>query len=364
MFLSHSPHRPSRSSAPDLRSGRALEQRADGAGNDAAHAHGHGGLGGHGHGHGGLGGHGHGGTGAHGGLGGHGHGGSSDTSGTAFAVATGLNVVFVVVEATYGVLSQSTALLADAIHNLSDVLGLVLAWVASRLARAKPSQRRTYGMRKSTVLAALANALLLFVSVGVVLSEAFERLTDAQPIAATSVLVVASVGVLINGLSALLFIRGAKHDVNLRGAFLHLVADAAVSLGVVGVGAVLLWRPTWVWLDPAVSLVISLVILWGTWGLLTQALHLTLDGVPEHVPAQDIGAYLRELPGVEAVHDLHIWALSTSEVALTAHLVVDPRRAPPGLATTANQHLARRFGIAHSTIQLETLPESGDCAHC
>ena len=333
------------------------------------HAHGRRHLhGGHGLGH-GHGGHGHGGHGpasgsGPGGVGSHGRGNPSDTSGTAFAVATGLNVAFVVVEAIYGVLSQSTALLADAIHNLSDVLGLILAWVASWLARRKPSQRRTYGMRKTTVLAALANALLLLVSVGVVLSEAFERLTDAQPIAATSVLVVASIGVLINGLSALLFIRGARHDVNLRGAFLHLVADAAVSLGVVGVGAVLLWRPTWVWLDPTVSLVISLVILWGTWGLLKQALHLTLDGVPEHVPAQDVGAYLRELPGVEAVHDLHIWALSTSEVALTAHLVVDPKRAPPGLATAANQHLAQHFGIAHSTIQLETLPESSDCAHC
>ena len=161
-------------------------------------------------------------------------------------MATGLNVAFVVVEGIYGVISQSTALLADAIHNLSDVLGLVLAWVASWLARRKPSERRTYGMRKSTVLAALANALLLLVSVGVVLSEAFERLTDTQPIAATSVLVVASIGVVINGLSALLFIRGARHDVNLRGAFLHLLADAAVSLGVVGVGAVLLWRPQWV----------------------------------------------------------------------------------------------------------------------
>ncbi len=283
--------------------------------------------------------------------------------GRAFAIATGLNVSFVAVEAVFGVLTNSTALLADAAHNVGDVLGLVMAWVASAMARRKPSSQRTYGLRKTTVLAALANAVLLLVAVGGVSWEALMRFATPQPIPGKTVLIVAAIGVVINGASAVLFARGAHDDANLRGAFLHLLADAAVSVGVVFVGAVLLLYPTWLWLDPLVSLVISAVVAWGTWRLLRTALHLSLDGVPQQVDITAIRACLERLPGVTAVHDLHVWAMSTSETALTAHLVVDERTVLD-LAGQAGRQLEEHFGIAHCTIQLDTPSQAEDCHVC
>lgn len=272
-------------------------------------------------------------------------------------------MAFVGVEATFGVISNSTALLADAAHNLSDVLGLGLAWGASAMARRPPSARRTYGLRKTTVLAALANGMLLLAAVGAVTWESVQRFSSPQAIPGRLVLAVALVGVVINALSAALFIGRAATDVNVRGAVVHLLADAAVSLGVVFVGALLMFEPTWVWLDPAVSLVIAAAVAAATWRLLRDALHLSLDGVPPGIDVDEVLRALHELPGVVAVHDLHVWALSTSETALTAHLVVDAT-APAQLTSLANRTLAQSFGIEHSTLQLDTPAQAADCRRC
>lgn len=280
--------------------------------------------------------------------------------GRAFAVGVGLNVVFVLVEAVFGVVANSTALLADAAHNASDVLGLGLAWGASSLAKRKPSLRHTYGLRASTVLAALANAVLLLVAVGGVSWEAIRRLSDPGPVEGATVVAVAALGVVINAGAALLFLRGRKGDANVRAAFLHLAADAGVSLGVVVAGA-LIWRTGWSWLDPAVSLVVSIVVLVTTWGLLREALHLALDGVPDGVDFVAVQTYLRSLPDVSAVHDLHIWAMGTTETALTAHLVLPWCPEPPGFLAYLEHELHERFGIDHATVQLEP---SGDTTTC
>ncbi len=304
----------------------------------------------------GHGGHGH----AHGG---HGHGHEHAVTGRTFALATALNVGFVVVEAAYGVIAHSTALLADAAHNLSDVLGLGLAWGAAAMARRKPTSRHTYGWKKTTVLAAVANAMLLLVALGGVAWEAVGRFTEARPIAGSTVLTVAAIGVVINGLSAALFMRGADKDANVRGAYLHLVADAAVSVGVVVVGAILIWQPTWLWLDPAVSLAISVVVAFGTWQLLSESLNLSVDGVPEGIDLSQVRETLEALPGVVAVHDLHVWAMSTSETALTAHLVV-AEGAPRGLTARAQQALSATYGIRHSTLQVDTPEQAQGCQSC
>lgn len=272
-------------------------------------------------------------------------------------------MAFVVVEAVYGVLSHSTALLADAAHNLSDVLGLGLAWGASAMARRRPSSRHTYGLRKTTVLAALANGMLLLTALGGVAWEAIQRFSEQTAIPGKTVMAVALVGVLINGVSAALFVSRAKTDVNVRGALVHLLTDAAVSVGVVVVGAVLILRPNWLWLDPAVSLAISAIVAVATWQLLRDAVHLSLDGVPPGIDVSQVLGALEALPGVVAVHDLHIWALSTSETALTAHLVIDTS-APPELAAMASQTLDHGFGIEHSTLQLDTPEQAADCHSC
>ncbi|MDO9017564.1 MAG: cation diffusion facilitator family transporter [Myxococcales bacterium] len=286
--------------------------------------------------------------------------------GSAFAVGVGLNLAFVVVEAVYGVLAHSMALLADAAHNLGDVLGLLLAWGAAVLARRPPSPRRTYGLRRSTILAALANAVLLLVAVGVVCREAVLRLGAPTPVPGITVVVVAAVGVLVNGASAMMFHRSQKTDANARGAFLHLVSDALVSLAVVVAGLVM-WRTRWWWLDPAMSLAVSLVIVGGAWSLFREALDLSLDAVPRHIKIAAVEEYLRGLPGVRGVHDLHVWSLSTTDVAMTAHLVM-----PAGAATRAMQcgvveAMRTRFGIGHTTLQVEDLSADGEsdpaCQH-
>ncbi|PRQ02332.1 Cadmium, cobalt and zinc/H(+)-K(+) antiporter [Enhygromyxa salina] len=299
----------------------------------------------------------------------------------AFAVGVLLNAGYVVAEFGYGVAADSVALLADAAHNLGDVLGLLIAWGAAWLARRAPGGQRTYGLRKSTVLAALANALLLIALTGGLVWETIGRLVAPPEPAALTMMIVAGVGVVINTLSAVILLRsghghahghsgdhghghGHEHghghahghgeDLNLRGAFLHMAADAAVSAGVVLTGALML-TTSWGWLDPVVSLVIALVIFAGTWSLLREALDLALDAAPKHIDVNDIRSFLDERPGVIEVHDLHVWAIGTREVALTAHLVVD---GPAGeLVPSIERELVERFGIGHTTLQLEPAGE-------
>lgn len=297
------------------------------------------------------------------GHGGHGHGGHGHgvSAGNApFGIAVGLNTVFVVIEVGVGLAIGSTALVADAAHNLGDVLGLLLAWGAARLARRRPSATRSYGFRKSTVLASLGNAVVLLLFLGAVIWEAAHHLAEPRPIAGSVVSLVAGVGVLINFGSALLFVRQARTDLNAKGAYLHLIADALVSVAVLVAGGILALAPTWYWIDPLVSIGVSLLVLRGAWTLLREALHLTLDGVPEHVDLEQVRKALLELPGVVAVADLHVWAISTSEAALTAHLAVSSPT--PELAQRAGNLVKERFGIGHSTVQLD---DSGTpCVHC
>lgn len=286
---------------------------------------------------------------------------SADTSDRAFALGVGLNAAFVVVEAVYGLASHSMALVADAAHNLSDVLGLLLAWGAAVLSRRRPTRTHTYGLRRTSILAALANAVLLLVAVGGVAWEAVGRLREPAAVEGWTVVVVAAVGVVVNSLSALLFFRGRHDDANLRGAFLHLAADAAVSLGVVVSGVVIL-RTGWRVVDPFVSLVVSGIVLIGTWSLLREAVGLTLDAVPRKVDLDALEAHLAALPGVKEVHDLHVWSTSTTEVAMTAHLVVPWPATPPDFLVGLGASLRERFAVDHATVQLE--PEGAmDCAH-
>ena len=295
------------------------------------------------------------------GGGGHGHAGHSHAPtdfGMAFAIGIVLNTVFVVVEATYGWLSGSMALIADAGHNLSDVLSLLLAWGASVLAKRAPTERFTYGFKNSTILAALANAMLLLVAIGMILLETIERFSDPQPIEAGTVMLVAGIGIVINTATALLFLRGRKHDINIRGAFLHMAADALVSVGVVIAGALILYTGA-LWIDPVTSLVIVAVIAWGTWGLLKDSVKMSLLAVPDGVSEADVRAYLTGLDGVDAVHDLHIWPMSTTETALTAHLVM--RHGHPGDAFLREiaEELEHHHAIGHATVQIE---QDRECA--
>jgi len=270
-----------------------------------------------------------------------------------------LNGGFVVVELVYGLLSSSMALVADAAHNLGDVAGIGLAWAATMLARRRPTPRRTYGYRKATVLAALANSMLLLLTVGAVAWEAVHRLWAPEPVPGLTLVVVAAIGVAINGVSALAF-AGDGHDVNRRAAFLHLLADAAVSLGVVGAGAIMMTTDWW-WLDPATGLVVSVVILVTTWSILREALAQALDAVPGHVDAGAVRRHLEGIAGVEEVHDLHIWPLGTTEVALTVHLVIPSGQHDPTLLAKLTAELREEFGIGHSTIQVETPESREDC---
>jgi cobalt-zinc-cadmium efflux system protein len=287
---------------------------------------------------------------------GHSHGPAPGERG--FALGVSLNLGFVALEVVAGLVAASMALLADAGHNLSDVLGLVLAWVAVRLARRLPGGRRTYGWHRGTILAALGNAMLLLVAVGAIALESVQRLMAPAPVATGFMMGVAAAGILVNGGTALLFAKGREADINRRGAYLHMVADAAVSAGVVA-GGLLIRLTGWHWVDPVVGLVIAGVILVGTWGLLRESIDLAMDVVPRGIEPEAVRAWLAARPGVAEVHDLHIWALSTTETALTAHLVRPGEAVDDGFLRGVQQGLRERFGIGHATLQVE----QGDPAH-
>jgi cobalt-zinc-cadmium efflux system protein len=272
--------------------------------------------------------------------------------GRAFAIGIGLNVAFVIAEAAYGVLSNSTALLADAGHNLSDVLGLVVAWIAAHLAKRPPTPRLTYGLRNSSTLAALANAVLLLVAAGAILLESIQRLFNPEPVASLTVIVVATIGILINGFTAWLFASGRRGDLNIRGAYLHMAADALVSAGVVVAGLIMM-QTGWLWLDPVTSIIIVVVIVWSTWGLLRESMALSLAAVPASIDPAAVRGYLSGLPGVTSIHDLHIWPMGTTEIALTAHLVMPTGHPGDGFLITACAELEHRFKIGHATLQIE-----------
>lgn len=270
----------------------------------------------------------------------------------AFALGIALNIGFVLVEAAFGFYADSLALLADAGHNLSDVLGLALAWGAATLARRPPGGRFTYGLRGSTIWAALGNATMLLVAVGAIAWEALQRFATPAPVAANLVIAVAFAGVVVNGASAALFLRGRKDNLNVRGAFVHMAADAALSLGVAIAGVAILWTG-WNWLDPAVSLAIAGLIVAGTWGLLRESIALALHSVPRGIELAAVRAHLAALPGVAGVHDLHIWAMSTTEIALTAHLVMPEGHPGDAFLEGAAHALENRFRIGHATLQIE-----------
>ena len=281
----------------------------------------------------------------------------------AFAIGIGLNLAFVGIEAFYGWRVNSLALLADAAHNLSDVAGLVLAWVGTLAFKWQPNARNTYGWKRASILAAFVNAVLLLVAMGGLAWEAIGRLISGQvslQAQGSTIMVVAGIGIVINTATALLFMRGSSHDLNIRGAFLHMAADALVSAGVVVAGALTLWMG-WTWLDPVVSLAIAAVIVWGTWGLFKQSLHLLFDGVPEHIDPQAVRNCLAALPGVTQVHDLHIWATGTSQVALTAHLVMPQGHAGDVFLMQATEQLHDQFEITHVTLQVVSAPFTPSC---
>jgi cobalt-zinc-cadmium efflux system protein len=313
---------------------------------DHDHAHGHS----HHHGH------------SHG-PGGHSH--APKDFGRAFAIGAALNIGFVIAETIAGLMTHSLALLADAGHNLSDVLGLFMAWGAVVLAKRAPTGRHTYGLRKGTILASLTNAVVLLVAVGAIAWEAIRRFADPQPIQTGPVMIVAAIGIVINTATALMFMRGSKDDLNIRGAFLHMAADAAISAGVV-VAAAAMWATGWLWLDPVVSLGIVVIIVLGTWGLLRDSLDLALDAAPRGIDPKAVRDWLAGRPGVSEVHDLHIWAMSTTETAMTAHLVRLPETSEGGSDHDQFLHdvcgdMARLFKIGHVTIQVEHGGGVGPC---
>ena len=277
----------------------------------------------------------------------------------AFAIGVVLNSAFVLVEAGFGLWSGSMALLADAGHNLSDVLSLLIAWGASWMAQKPPSARFTYGYKSSSILAALANAGLLLVAVGAILFETVDRLFSPAAVEGWTMIAVAGVGIVVNTATALLFARGRKHDINIRGAFLHMAADALVSLGVVIAGVLIVMTGA-LWIDPATSLVIVVVIGWGAWGLLKDSVKMGLLAVPEKIDEAAVRSYLGELPGVAAAHDLHIWPMSTTETALTVHLVMPAGHPGDAFLHDLAHELEHRFGIEHATVQVET----GIDEHC
>ncbi len=309
---------------------------------DHKHAHGH--KHGHGHGH-------------------HGHGGHSHgplTFDRAFAIGITLNILFVITEFGLGFMAQSVALMADAGHNLSDVLGLCVAWAGATLARRGPSKRFTYGLKASTILAALINALLLLMAMGAIVLEAVMRFGQPASVKGAVVMVVAAAGILVNAASAWLFARGQKSDINLRGAYLHMAADATVSAGVMIAGAII-WFTGVQWIDPLVSIVVAAIIFWQTWGLLRETIEMSLNAVPRGIDYDEVTNALKALPGVTALHDLHIWPMSTTETVLTAHLVIATGPGATFLAD-AQKMLHDRFGIGHTTIQIERGEDCGtDC---
>ncbi len=288
--------------------------------------------------------------------GGHDHAHAPADFGAAFAIGIALNLGFVAIEAAYGLIAGSVALLSDAGHNLGDVLGLSAAWLASRLVQRAPSARFTYGLRGSSILAALFNAVFLLLTVGAISWEAILRLADPAPVAGNIVMVVAAIGIVVNGVTAWLFASGQKDDINLRGAFLHMASDALVSAGVVASGFVIL-ATGWLWLDPLTSLAVNVVIVWGTWGLLRDSLGMSMAAVPAGVDPAKLRAFLAARPGVSAVHDLHVWPISTTETALTCHLVMPAGHPGDAFLHDLAAELARRFRIGHPTLQIETDPQ-------
>jgi cobalt-zinc-cadmium efflux system protein len=299
---------------------------------------------------------------------GHGHGhhhhhhhAPADGNTRAFALAVGVNALFVAIEFVYGFIANSTALMADAGHNLSDVLGLLLSWGAATLAKSAPNGRYTYGLRSSSILAALANALLLLVACGAIALEAVQRFSHPSPVAGSTVSIVAAIGVLVNGFSAWLFMSGSKDDLNVRGAYLHMAADAAISLGVVVSGLTIMYTG-WTWLDPAVSLAIVVVIVLGTWSLLRESTRLMMAAVPANVDIGEVSKFLVARPGVSEVHDLHIWAMSTTETALTAHVVMPGGYPGDAVIDELVAALRHDFSIHHCTLQVEEGTTDHGCA--
>ena len=277
-----------------------------------------------------------------------------------FSIGIALNVIFVIIEVSYGLAADSLALIADAGHNLSDVMSLLLAWGAYYLAKKHPTQKRTYGLRKVTIMASLVSAVLLFLAMGGIAWESFERLSSPEPVDGVIIIVVAAIGVLINTATALLFVKGQKHDLNIRAAYLHMAADAAISLGVV-IAGVAIMLTGWLWLDPLISLLIVVVILLSTWGLLRNSINLSIDAVPQGIEVNEVKAYLLNLTNISDLHDLHIWALSTTENALTVHLVTTDALIYNHFIHEIQEHLHHHFNIQHVTIQMEK-DESGH--HC
>jgi cobalt-zinc-cadmium efflux system protein len=278
----------------------------------------------------------------------------------AFAIGTALNLAFIMGEVLFGLAANSMALLADAAHNLGDVLGLLLGWGAAWLTRLPPTGRRTYGWGRSSILAVLLNATILLIGVGGIGVEAVQRLMAPQPVTETTVVLVAAVGIVINGATALLFMSGRGSDLNIRMQFVHMAADAFVSLGVV-VAGLLIWLTGWFWLDPLASLVIALVIVFGTWGMLRESVDLAMDAVPDGVVRNEVQDYLASVPGVVEVHDLHIWGLSTTDIALTAHLVCIEEAGGDHRLHELTAALHDRFGIGHATLQIETGADAEMC---
>jgi cobalt-zinc-cadmium efflux system protein len=289
----------------------------------------------------------------------HSHSHTTDFS-RAFGFGIALNVIYIIVEVLYGLASNSMALIADAGHNLSDVLGLVLAWGASYLAKSAVTSSRTYGMRKSTVLAAFLNALILLIAVGAISVEAVRKIIHPEPIGGSVMMIVAGIGVLINGATALMFMKGRERDINIKGAFLHMAADAGISLGVVAAG--LLINLTGFYLiDPVISIIVVLVITYGTWGLLRDSFNLSMDAVPKEIDLNKVKSCLNSLDGVKEVHDLHIWAMSTTETALTVHLVMPREHQDDQFLSNTCTLLHDKFGIEHSTIQIEKCAHAASC---
>lgn len=273
------------------------------------------------------------------------------THGKAFAIGIVLNIIFVAIEIIYGLIANSSALLADAGHNASDVLGLAFAWTAAWLASLKPTGKYTYGLRKTTILVSILNALLLFGAVIAIGWDAVMKLRNPQPVGGTQIMIVAGIGVVINTFTALLFIKGQKDDLNIRGAFLHMAADAGVSLGVVIAGLLILLTGK-LWIDPVMSFIIIAVILWGTWRLFSDSVNLALDAVPKNIDVEKVRSFIEGKEGVENLHDLHIWAMSTTQVALTAHLVM-PNGNNDRFITDLQNELNEKFNIGHTTFQIE-----------
>ncbi len=278
-----------------------------------------------------------------------------------FAIGIGLNVLYIIIEAAYGFIVNSMALLSDAGHNLSDVLGLLLSWGALYLATKRPTKLRTYGYRKSSILAAFLNAVMLFIAIGAIAIEAIQRFSSHDKIDGWTMIIVAGIGVIINGVTALFFIRGSSHDINIKGAFLHMAADAAVSVGVVVSGIIILYTGAY-WVDSVMSLIIVVVIFVGTWRLFKDSLDLMLDSVPADIDTIEVQNYLLNLPSVESVHDLHIWAMSSSQNALTVHLVRNSKTVDDNFTQTIADELLKKFNIHHTTVQYET-GDVQDCGH-